>query len=123
MQKNLTGSNVVSVAVVSVLSLLYEQTELIKPYPEKCLLWSILKTQIHKCTVGQIHKHTCAQIQEYTKHENLSQSATTVGSTVSTEDVQKNLFGQRCHSHRDKTLSQIKPNSLIFFLKGNIAYL
>ena len=116
--KTLTGSNVVSVAVVSVLSLLYEQTELIKPYAEKCLLWSILKTQIHKCTVGQIHKHTCAQIQEYTKHENLSQSATTVGSTVSTEDVEKKPFGQRCHSHRDKTISQIESNSLIFFLKG-----
>ena len=47
----------------------------------------------------------------------------TVGSTVSTEDVEKNLFGQRCHSHRDKTISQIESNSLIFFLKGNIAYL
>ena len=109
--------------LLSVFSLLYEQTELIKPYAEECLFWSILKTQIHKCTNGQIRKHTCAQIQKYTKHENLSQSATTVGSTVSTEDVEKKPSGQRCHSHRDKTISQIEPNSLIFFLKGNIAYL
>ena len=92
-----------------------------KPYTEKLLFWSILKTQIHKCTDGQIHKHTHThntQIQKYTKNENMSQSATTVGSTVSTEDVEKNPFGQRCHSHRDKTLSHIKSNSLIFFLKG-----
>ena len=69
-------------------------------------------TQTHMCAITKIHKH-----------ENMSQSVTTVGSTVSTEDVEKNLFGQRCHSHRDKTLSQIKSNSLIFFLKGNVAYL
>ena len=68
-------------------------------------------------------KYTNTHVHKYTKHENLSQSATTLGSTVSTEDVEKNLFGQRCHSHRDKTLSQIKSNSLIFFLKGNTAYL
>ena len=71
-------------------------------------------------------KYTNTHVRKYKntqKYENMSQSVTTVGSTVSTEDVEKNLFGQRCHSHRDKTLSQIKSNSLIFFLKGNVAYL
>ena len=72
---------------------------------------------MHRWTNTQTHTHN-TQIQKYTKNENMSQSATTVGSTVSTEDVEKNLFGQRCHSHRDKTLSHIKSNSLIFFLKG-----